>query len=165
VEKLATPLAVIDKFEPPFSWRTRHLPVNALTATCIDSSATVTLRDVLLEVPFSVAEREAVPAERAVAKPVEDTLAMADAEEFHVAEFVTSFVDASLYFAVALSCCVCPTGMLSVAGVTVTDVKVVGVEPFDNFNAPLPPHPVKLPRRHVISTSARMTAEWCRFSV
>jgi hypothetical protein len=59
-----------------------------------------------------------VPAVRPVASPAAEILATAGVPEAQVAVLVMSFVDLSEYVAVAVNCCVFPTAIEAVAGVT-----------------------------------------------
>jgi hypothetical protein len=65
----------------------------------------------------------AVPTALARAAPAELTLAIADADELHVAVFVRFCVLPLLYVPVAVNCCVSPAAIEELAGVTATEAR------------------------------------------
>jgi hypothetical protein len=86
------------------------------------------VRVALLLMPLSEAETPVDPDAFAVTSPVALTLAIDEAETAHVTLEFTLAVEPSLYFAVALNCCVAPVAILAVAGDTEIDDNVlVGV--------------------------------------
>jgi hypothetical protein len=90
-------------------------------------------------IPFSEAVMVVEPEATAVASPVEPIVATAALAAVQLAVAVTSPVEPSLYFAVALNCCVPPIAMLVMDGDTETVVSVLATaEEFDD----IPPHPV-----------------------
>lgn len=95
--------------------------VTAREASVAVEDATVTL-DVPLK-PFIEAVTVVVPAAAPVTSPPALTEATLVLAVTHVAFEVISAVEPSLYFAVAVNCCVPPTLMLAVAGASVMAVR------------------------------------------
>jgi hypothetical protein len=89
--------------------------------------------------PLLVAEMLVPPTWTAFTSPPVDTVAVAAAPLAQVTWPVRSRVVPSLYAPVAASCCVIPTGMLGVAGVTWMAVRVAGVVPPPPLEQPATP--------------------------
>ena len=68
-----------------------------------------------------------VPTARAVTSPVDDTVAIAGADETNVEPVVRLLVVASLYVPVTTRACVAPTAVVAVRGLTAIDDSVTGV--------------------------------------
>jgi hypothetical protein len=75
--------------------------------------------------------------------PVDWIDATVASEEDHVAEDVTSVLDPSLYFAVAVNCTVAPMFTVVAAEVIDTEVRAGSVVPPLKFEDEPPPHPAK----------------------
>src|SRR3954469_20465392 len=85
----------------------------------------VTVRPAVPCAPSLVAVIVAFPAATPLTSPLADTVAAAVLLDAHVTERPDRSAPL-LSFGVAVSCCVAPTAMLAVAGVTVTDLTGVG---------------------------------------
>jgi hypothetical protein len=83
-----------------------------------------TVKIVLPVMPLSVAEMVEVPRVAAVASPVVLIVATLVFDEAHVTEPVMFWVLLSEYVPVAVNCCVAPTWIVGVTGVTAMDCKV-----------------------------------------
>jgi len=75
----------------------------------------------------NVAAMVVAPAETAVASPPELTVATAVCDEVQLTCVVKSLVVASEYVPVAVNCCVAPTAMLGLAGVTAMEASEAAV--------------------------------------
>lgn len=104
--------------------------------------AAVMVRAAVLLALLSEAVMVAVPVAIAVARPEALTLAAAVSELVQVTDDVTLAVELSLYVAIAVNCCVAPTAMLAVAGVTVMDERVF-CEGLGEEVTTWPPQPAK----------------------
>jgi hypothetical protein len=120
--------------ESGLAWPYFTRVVAGVTAT-ETSAAGATVNDVLPVTPETVAETVVEPADVAVSKPLVLIVTMAVLEELQDAVVETSWEVLSLYFAVAVNCCVRPAATLAAEGVTATDVSVGG------FGAESPPPP------------------------
>jgi hypothetical protein len=89
-----------------------------------DRVAEPTVRSVLPETVPEVAVMVVVPAARAVASPLLLIVAVAGLDELQVTWVVISWVVPSENVPVTVSCCVDPTAMVGLAGVTVMEDKV-----------------------------------------
>jgi hypothetical protein len=96
------------------------------------------------ETPDELAVMVELPAVTAVATPPELIVAVAVLEELHVAVEVSTFVDPSLYVPVAVNCCVAPTVIDDVAGVTAIEDNVGGGAIALTVNTAVPDAPEKL---------------------
>lgn len=121
--------------------RGARLTVEGVTAIDLRVLVTVTVCTSRLAVPVmplseavTLVEPEALP----VTRPLELIAAIAELPTAQLAVELTFAVEPSLYFAVAVNCCVLPIETLAVAGDTETAVKVFegGVVEF-----PMPWHP------------------------
>lgn len=93
-----------------------------------------------LEIPDNVAEIAVCPAARLVTSPPAETLATDVLDEVQVTVAVTSRVEPSLYFPVAVSCCVWPVFKVTDAGLTEMEERVVCEPPLIALLEPPPPH-------------------------
>jgi hypothetical protein len=89
--------------------------------------------------------------------PVDWIDATVASEEDHVAEVVTSVLDPSLYFAVAVNCTVAPIFTVVAAEVIDTEVSAGGVVPPVKFEDEPPPHPPKSTAAGRMNEAARLT--------
>jgi hypothetical protein len=94
----------------------------AMDVTVLVTAATLSVAVPLI--PLSEAVIVAEPEATALAIPLESIVATAVVADVQVALELMSAVELSLYFAVAVNCCVVPTPVLAVEGVTDTDVSV-----------------------------------------
>jgi hypothetical protein len=124
------------------------------TAMAVTTLATcATLSVAVACMPFSEAVIVVEPEATAVARPLELIVATAGVLEAQLAVLLMSAVVLSLYFAVAVNCCVAPSAMLAEEGAIETDASVFvggGVVEFGG----LPPHP----RLEIMSDSERPAA-------
>ena len=79
-----------------------------------------------------------LPVATPAARPALVIVATAVFAEAHVAELVRFWVLASLYVPVAVNCCVAPTAIEALAGVTATDTKA-GAVTVNPVEPPIPP--------------------------
>jgi hypothetical protein len=93
-------------------------------------TGTATVRFVEPVIPPKLAETVVVPDATAVKLPPALTVATCGACEVHFAVFVTSPVVASVYVAVATSCCVAPTTNDGFCGVTAIEASGGATERF-----------------------------------
>lgn len=101
--------------------------VGEIESAVMVTDAARTVRPVDPLTPFSEAETVADPAATPVASPLAFTVVIAALDELHAADEVTFAVLPSLYVPVAVNCAVPLTCMFALAGVTVIDVRLLGV--------------------------------------
>jgi hypothetical protein len=96
------------------------------------------------DIPERAAEILAWPAATLVTNPAAETVATAELDDDQTAVEVMSFVEPSLYLAVAVSCWVCPAIKVTAVGATVIEDSV-GCELFAGgvFEVPPPPQETK----------------------